>query len=79
MIGGYYRVAGWDLIGITQYWFLISDYYCQVVGDEYRGLLEQLSTMRTLCDNLKQNNLRRDLDQLQASLHKHERATAGEQ
>ena len=49
-----------------------------MVGDEYRGLLEQLATMRSLCDKLKQNNLRRDLDQLQSSLHKYERATAGE-
>jgi len=47
-----------------------------VVGEEYRGLLDQLATMRSLCDTLKQNNLRRDLDQLQASLHKYERATA---
>ena len=79
VIGGHYRVAGWDLIGITLNWLLISDCcYWQVVGDEYRGLLEQLATMRSLCDKLKQNNLRRDLDQLQASLYKHERATAGE-
>lgn len=48
------------------------------MGEEYRGLLDQLATMRSLCDKLKQNNLRRDLDQLQASLHKYERATAGE-
>ena len=48
------------------------------MGEEYRGLLDQLATMRSLCDKLKQNNLRRDLDSLQASLHKYERATPGE-
>ena len=49
----------------------------QVVGDEYQGLLEQLATMRVLCDKLKQNNLRRDLDQLQSSLYKYERNARG--
>ena len=29
-----------------------------MIGEEYSALLEQLATMRALCDKLKQNNLR---------------------
>ena len=49
----------------------------QVVGSEYRALLDQLATMRQLCDKLKHNNLRRDLDTLQSSLNKYERTSKG--
>ena len=49
----------------------------QVVGSEYRALLAQLATMRQLCDKLKHNNLRRDLDTLQSSLNKYERTSKG--
>ena len=48
------------------------------MGEEYRALLDQLATMRLLCDKLKQNNLRRDLDHLQTSLSKYERSSRGE-
>ena len=49
----------------------------QGVGSEYRALLAQLATMRQLCDKLKHNNLRRDLDTLQSSLNKYERTSKG--
>ena len=51
--------------------------FSQIIGEEYQALLDQLATMRTLCDKLKQNNLRRDLDNLQSSLSKYERNTRG--
>ena len=51
--------------------------FSQIIGEEYQALLDQLATMKTLCDKLKQNNLRRDLDNLQSSLSKYERNTRG--
>ena len=57
---------------------IILERHCvQVVGSEYRALLAQLATMRQLCDKLKHNNLRRDLDTLQSSLNKYERTSKG--
>ena len=49
----------------------------QNILEEYKALLEQLAKMKTVCDRLKQNNLRRDLDLLQSSLAKYERSTRG--
>ena len=45
--------------------------------EEYKALLDQLANMKAVCDKLKQNNLRRDLDQLQTSLSKYENNTRG--
>lgn len=45
--------------------------------EEYKALLEQLAKMKAVCDRLKHNNLRRDLDLLQSSLAKYERNTRG--
>ena len=49
----------------------------QLIAEEYKALLDQLAKMKASCDKLKQNNLRRDLDQLQSSLSKYEKNTRG--
>ena len=49
-----------------------------MIEEEYKALLEQLAKMKSVCDKLKQNNLRRDLDQLQSSLARYENNTRGE-
>ena len=48
-----------------------------MIEEEYKALLEQLAKMKSVCDKLKQNNLRRDLDHLQSSLAKYENNTRG--
>ena len=49
-----------------------------MIEEDYKALLDQLAKMKSVCDKLKQNNLRRDLDQLQSSLAKYENNTRGE-
>ena len=49
-----------------------------MIEEEYKALLEQLAKMKSVCDKLKQNNLRRDLDQLQSSLARYENNSRGE-
>ena len=48
-----------------------------MIEEEYKALLEQLAKMKSVCDKLKQNNLRRDLDHLQTSLAKYDNNTRG--
>ena len=49
-----------------------------MIEEDYKALLDQLAKMKSVCDKLKQNNLRRDLDQLQSSLARYENNSRGE-